>query len=89
MVMAAELSHRLQLVGRRDVERVRSLVARAGLPVAGPATAPDELVRLMAVDKKAAQGKVRFVVLEAIGRGALRGGIAEGEAREAIVAAAQ
>ena len=46
-------------------------------------------MELMAVDKKAAQGKVRFVVLERIGRAALRAGIAEGRVREAIVAAAQ
>jgi 3-dehydroquinate synthetase len=46
-------------------------------------------MELMALDKKAAQGKVRFVLLEGIGRAALRGGIEEGRVREAIVAAAQ
>ena len=46
-------------------------------------------MELMASDKKAAQGKLRFVVLEAIGRAALRGGVDERLVREAIVAAAQ
>jgi 3-dehydroquinate synthetase len=46
-------------------------------------------MELMAVDKKAAQGKLRFVLLEAIGRAALRGGIDDGAVRGAIVAAAQ
>jgi len=43
----------------------------------------------MAGDKKAARGKVRFVLLESIGRAALRGGLEERMVREAIVAAAQ
>jgi 3-dehydroquinate synthase len=89
MVMAAELSLRLKLIEERDVERVRKLVASAGLPLTGPALAPERLMELMAVDKKAARGKLRFVVLEGIGRAALRGGIADGLVREAIVAAAQ
>jgi 3-dehydroquinate synthase len=89
MVMAAEMSLRLKLLGRHDVERVRKLIERAGLPVAGPATGAQELLELMAVDKKAAQGKLRFVVLEAVGRAALRGEVDERLVREAIVAAAQ
>ena len=89
MVMAAELSRREGLLRPEDVQRLRSLVQRAGLPITGPALAPRELMELMAGDKKAAQGKVRFVLLEGIGRAALRGGIAEERLREAIVAAAQ
>jgi 3-dehydroquinate synthase len=89
MVMAAELSRRLGLIGKAEVTRVRSLVQRVGLPVTGPDLAPEELVALMAVDKKAAQGKLRFVVLEGTGRAALRGGVDERLVREAIVAAAQ
>jgi 3-dehydroquinate synthase len=89
MVMAAELSRREGLLAPADVLRVRNLVKRAGLPVTGPALAPQQLMELMALDKKAAQGKVRFVLLEGIGRAALRGGIEEGRVCEAIVAAAQ
>lgn len=89
MVMAAELSLRLGLLDKDGVGRVRSLVSRAGLPVAGPALAPETLIELMAVDKKASQGKLRFVVLEDIGRAVLRGAIDERLVREAIVAAAQ
>jgi 3-dehydroquinate synthase len=90
MVMAAALSRDLGLVQEADVARVRGLIGRAGLPVAGPQqVSPNEMLSLMAVDKKAAQGTVRFIVLEAIGRAALRGGIDEGRVRGAIVAAAQ
>ena len=73
----------------RVLARVRDLVKRAGLPVTGPALAPQRLMELMAGDKKAAQGKLRFVVLEAIGRAALRGGVEDDRIRRAIVAAAQ
>jgi 3-dehydroquinate synthase len=89
MVMAAALSKDLGLLGQEEVERVQRLVARAGLPVAGPRVAPERLMELMAVDKKASQGKLRFVVLEGIGQAALRGGIDERRVRQAIVAAAQ
>jgi 3-dehydroquinate synthetase len=35
-VMAAELSRRLGWLSAADVERVRALLQRAGLPVSGP-----------------------------------------------------
>jgi len=88
MVMAAELSARCGLIGAPEVRRVRALVARAELPVAGPAELPPErYLELMAVDKKVAHGRVRFVMLETIGRAALRADPGERLVREAIAAA--
>jgi 3-dehydroquinate synthetase len=46
-------------------------------------------MELMALDKKAAKGKTRFVLLESIGRAALRADADEAAVRQAIVAAAQ
>jgi 3-dehydroquinate synthase len=89
MVMAAELSALMGYVKKTDVSRVRTLLQRAGLPVSGPALDPERLLELMALDKKAAKGKTRFVVLEAMGRAALRADIEERAVRQAIVAAAQ
>ena len=89
MVMAAELSRRLGLIGQDDVARVRKLVARAGLPWKGPALSVEKLLELMAIDKKSARGQVRFVLLDSIGRARLAEGIDERVAREAIVAALQ
>lgn len=85
MVMAAELSVRSGLIGRAQAERVRILVENAGLPVAGPALAPERYLELMQVDKKAAGGRPRFVLLEAIGRARLHADPAERSVREAIV----
>jgi 3-dehydroquinate synthase len=89
MVMAAELSFLVGSIGKGDVGRVRALLSRAGLPVKGPALSPDRMLELMAVDKKAAKGKIRFVVLTAIGKAALRADIDDKAVRAAIVAAAQ
>ncbi len=89
MVMAAELSARAGLLAAADVHRVRSLLSRAGLPVTGPALGTERLLELMALDKKVARGRTRFVLLEAIGRAALRADLEERQVREAIVAAAQ
>ena len=89
MVMAAELSRRLGLIDEQDLVRVRTLVSRAGLPVAGPRLPPEQLLELMAVDKKAAQGKLRFVLLDKLGAAQLRGGVDEALVRESILAATQ
>lgn len=89
MVMAAELSLRMRLIGEPQVTRLRALLSRAGLPVDGPQLAPERMLELMAVDKKAAQGELRFVILEDIGRASVRSGIEQRLVREAVVAAAQ
>ena len=76
MVMAAHLSQRLGLVDTAFVDRLCTLIQRAGLPVAGPKLAPIDnagrYLELMRVDKKAEAGEVRFVVIDAPGSAALR-----------------
>ena len=89
MVMAAELSARAGLIAAADVHRVRSLLRRAGLPITGPALGAERLLELMAIDKKAAGGRVRFVLLDSVGAASLREAVDERLVREAIVAAAQ
>jgi 3-dehydroquinate synthase len=89
MVMACELSQLMGYLKKTDVERVREVVKHAGLPVTGPALAPERLLELMALDKKAARGRTRFVVLETIGRAHLAADIDDAQVRRAVVAAAQ
>jgi 3-dehydroquinate synthase len=86
MVMAAELSVRAGALARSDAERVRALLARAGLPTTRPAVAPERLIDCMQVDKKAEGGRLRFVLLRAIGAATVRGDIAEATVRAAIEA---
>jgi 3-dehydroquinate synthase len=89
MVMAAELSARAGSLDRADAERVKALIARAGLPVRGPALGADRYLELMQVDKKAEGGRLRFVVLERIGRAVLRADIDARLVKESLAAATQ
>jgi 3-dehydroquinate synthase len=73
MVMAAELSVRLGLVDAAFARRLEALVARAGLPVRGPASlAPGRYLELMRVDKKSQGGDIRFVLLDGEGHATVR-----------------
>ncbi|SMB21025.1 3-dehydroquinate synthase [Sterolibacterium denitrificans] len=66
-VMAAELSRRLGWLHADEVERVRRLLARAGLPVRGAALGAERYLELMGHDKKVIAGKLRLVLLKRIG----------------------
>jgi 3-dehydroquinate synthase len=72
MVMAAELSQRLGHVDAAFVARLRTLIARAGLPVRGPVLdAADNAGHYMAhmrLDKKAVGGEIQFVVIDGPGK---------------------
>jgi 3-dehydroquinate synthetase len=72
MAMAADLSRRLGTLAESDVARVRALLRRAGLPTEAPALARGRFLELMSVDKKAKDGRLRFVLLEHIGAACLR-----------------
>jgi len=73
MVMAAELSARLGLVSMAFARRIEALIARAGLPVRGPADlSPVRYLELMRVDKKAEGGDIRFVLLDGESRATVR-----------------
>ena len=66
-LLAAEVSRRLQLIDGRDVERMRRLYQRAGLPIVAPDLGADRYLELMEVDKKVEAGRIRFVLLKSIG----------------------
>lgn len=67
MMIAARVSSRLGSLGLDDVERVRSLLTRAGLATDAPELGFDRWIELMGHDKKVDAGKIRFVLLEKIG----------------------
>ena len=64
MIMAARLSG---LPGD-DIDRLTALVAAAGLPTEPPAIAADNWLDAMGMDKKVQGKKLRFVLLDAIGK---------------------
>ena len=77
MVMAAQLSRELGLVDTAFVQRLTSLVQRAGLPVVGPRLSGGDnagrYLELMRVDKKATGGEIRFVVIDGPSSASMRG----------------
>jgi 3-dehydroquinate synthase len=67
LVMAAAMSRASGLMPAAEAERVRSLVARAGLPTRLPGLAPQVVREHMSIDKKVQGGRLRLVLLKAIG----------------------
>jgi 3-dehydroquinate synthase len=67
MCMAADLSRRMGWIDDEAVARIESLIQRAKLPFRAPSELlPQTMLDLMAVDKKAEGGQIRFVLLKAI-----------------------
>lgn len=67
-VMAADLSHRMGWLDQKDVDRIKNIFTRAGLPVVAPNLGVEKYLDLMGMDKKVEGGKIRFVLLKAVGR---------------------
>jgi 3-dehydroquinate synthase len=67
-VMAARLSHAMGMLDDADVARISALLQRAGLPVEAPALGADTYLDLMGMDKKVEGGKLRLILLRAIGQ---------------------
>ena len=63
MIMAAKLSS----IDDGSVERLRELIARAGLPVAPPMVGAKQLRAAMGMDKKVQRKQLRFVLLNKLG----------------------
>lgn len=77
MVTAATLSTSACTLSAEAAARIRTLVAAAGLPTELPGTDPETLHAAMAMDKKVAGGKIRFVLLDALGQGRVVGDVDE------------
>jgi 3-dehydroquinate synthase len=87
MCMAADLSARLGWLDRGSVERARALIAAAGLPVEPPADiGPARFRELMAVDKKVQDGRLRLVLLRAIGEALVTGDFDPAKLEETLAA---
>jgi 3-dehydroquinate synthase len=67
MVLAAHASQALGHLTDVDVERVKVLLQKAGLPVVSPALGADRYKALMAQDKKVDAGRIKFILLRQLG----------------------
>ena len=85
-MMAAELSRALGWIGKEDVARVEALFERARLPVWGPRLGVERYLEFMSHDKKVEAGRLRLVLLRALGRAVIHGDATQGEIAAAIEA---
>jgi 3-dehydroquinate synthase len=69
MAKAAALSRRQGFCDQKSFDRIVALIKQAGLPTEIPgAVSMPSLIQAMEVDKKAAAGKIKFVMCDGIGK---------------------
>lgn len=83
-MIACELSRILGWLTQSDVDRVRSILSRAGLPVLAPALGIDRYLELMRHDKKVQDGRLRLVLLREVGRAELSAVATDSQIAEAL-----
>jgi 3-dehydroquinate synthase len=67
LLMAAAMSHECGLIEAAPVDRLRQLLERVGLPVKIDGVPPGVALEHMRIDKKVQSGRMRLVLLRAIG----------------------
>lgn len=88
MVLAADLSRRLGGLAAADAGRVVDLIRRAGLPTAVGDMSPEQFRAAMSLDKKAAAGRLRFILLERIGSACIRDDVSASDLDRTLATAA-
>ena len=78
MLIAADLSHRLNMIDAAVEQRLRDMLLRAGLPTRAPRIGAAKAFELMQMDKKVLAGTVRLVLLEKLGRAVVTGKYSQG-----------
>jgi 3-dehydroquinate synthase len=68
LVMAAVASQHFGYLQHADVTRLILLLQRANLPIKGPKFGTAYYMKLMAQDKKSDNGRLRFILLKALGQ---------------------
>jgi len=86
MRIAARLSEPVCGLPASARARIDALVTAAGLPRSAPELPLERWLALMGRDKKVAQGRMRFVLLERIGRAVVRDDVAEAAIAAALAA---
>ncbi|MGA2582261.1 MAG: 3-dehydroquinate synthase, partial [Tepidisphaeraceae bacterium] len=84
MTAAAFTSMKLGLLTDADFRRIKALLERAGLPTYGLTLNGDAIIQSMQFDKKVKSGRIRFVLLDGIGRAVIRDDVPASLVREAV-----
>lgn len=85
-LIAAELSSKMGWLTADEVLRIENLFVRAGLPVYGSALGAARYLDLMRHDKKVLDGRIRLVLLRAIGQAVISDAASEPQILAAIEA---
>lgn len=67
-MLAADLSHRMGWMTEAEVTRIHAILSRAQLPLDAPKLGVEKYLELMQMDKKVADGKIRLVLQQGIGK---------------------
>ena len=86
MRAAGMISVELGLLSEDGFERQQRLIRACGLPETAPGLDADAVIEATLLDKKVAGGKVRWVLLERLGKAVLRDGVPDDVVRRAVAA---
>lgn len=86
-MLAADMSRRLGWLSEADVERAERLFKAANLPIVPPALGVETYLDLMGLDKKVADGKIRLILLQGIGKAVMTGDYPPAVLRETLAGA--
>ena len=87
MAIAVTLSHQLGWLDHHDVERVKNLLSSVNLPVLPPADiSPKQFLEVMQLDKKVIDGRLRLILLKAIGDAVITEEANDNQIKQAISA---
>ncbi|MCC6388144.1 MAG: 3-dehydroquinate synthase [Dehalococcoidia bacterium] len=84
MHAAGRISVAMGLLSAEELERQQRLITAYGLPDRAPGLDPAEVIAATASDKKVRSGRIKWVLLEGIGRAATRNDVPDEVVREAL-----
>ena len=84
MVFAAQLSKHLGICDSPTLDRIELLISRFGLPTRLPQFDPDDYIASMLHDKKAQDGKIRFILVREVGSIEIAEAVEESALRKAL-----
>jgi len=84
MVLASRLSAKMSLISENDVEMVKSILSKAGLPVEPPRISVNNFIDSMKTDKKVKDREIRLVLLKEIGNAFLTADYSEQDLEETL-----
>jgi len=84
MVLAARLSAKMSLISEEDLETIKNILSKAGLPVEPPKINVNDFVDNMKADKKVKERKIQLVLLKKIGEAFLTSEYSEEDLLEVL-----